>query len=92
MILREDLYLVHTYVFIVSAFLLYYLFLKSRRVPKWLSVWGLVAVVLLTIGNVLQLVGVVLPTVLLALFFSQIMLNEVVLAVYFIVKGFADVK
>lgn len=92
LILREDLYLVHTYVFIVSAFLLYYLFLKSKRVPKWLSLWGIIAVVLLTIGNILQLVGLELPMAVLALCFSQIMLNEVVLAIYLMVKGFVDVK
>lgn len=90
--LRENLYLVHTYVFIVSAFILYYLFLKSKRVPKWLSIWGIIAVVLLTIGNVLQLAGLELPMALLALCFSQIMINEVVLAIYLMVKGFAEVK
>jgi hypothetical protein len=86
--IRDLLYVIHAYIFIISAFLLYYLFIKSELIPKWLAIWGQVAVVLLLIGNILELSSQEIPIVIIGLCLSQIMLNEVVLAVYLIVAGF----
>jgi len=41
----------HTLVFSIGAILFYYLFYKSRAVPRFLSLWGLITVPLVIIGT-----------------------------------------
>jgi hypothetical protein len=70
--------------------LLYYLvFYRSKLIPTWLSVWGIVGVTLLMVAAVLLIFGVIGPLsagqVALA---APIALQEMVLAVWLIVKGF----
>jgi hypothetical protein len=60
--------------FCVSVVLLNALLFRSRLVPRWISVWALVAVVPYLTGAVLVLLAV----------------NEMVLAVYLLVKGFTS--
>jgi len=75
--------------FSIGAFLYYVLFYRTKLVPRWLSGWGLVAIVLTMLSALLTMFGLVGP-------FSteQIILNlpilpqELVLAVWLIVKGF----
>jgi hypothetical protein len=72
----------------ITAFMYYSLFYQYRLVPHWLSVWGLVGIVLVTIGSGLVMLHVVpgFGTV-------QMLLNlpifpqEMVLAVWLILKG-----
>jgi hypothetical protein len=72
----------------IGAFMYYSLFYQYRLVPRWLSVWGLVGIVLVTIGSGLVMLHVVpgFGTV-------QMLLNlpifpqEMVLAVWLILKG-----
>lgn len=87
--LKELIYNVHLIAFVLSALLLYILMLKRPIIPKWISYWGIIAVVLLIIGNYLPLFMGELNQTLAAICFSQIMLNEVVMAVYLIVHGFS---
>lgn len=67
----------------------YVVFFRSKLIPDWLSVWGIVGVVLLMVAAVLVVYGVVAPLsvgqVALA---APIGLQEMVLAVWLIVKGF----
>lgn len=86
---KELIYNVHLVAFAVSALFLYMLMLKSPIIPKWMSYWGIIAVVLLIIGNYLPLFIGELNQTVAALCFSQIMLNEVVMATYLIVHGFS---
>jgi hypothetical protein len=73
---------------VIGAFMYYSLFYQYRLVPRWLSVWGLVGITLVTIGGVLVMLHVIpgLGTV-------QMVLNlpifpqEMVLAVWLIAKG-----
>jgi hypothetical protein len=72
----------------IGAFMYYSLFYHFRLVPRWLSVWGLVGITLVTIGSVLVMLHVIpgFGTV-------QMLLNlpifpqEMVLAVWLIAKG-----
>jgi hypothetical protein len=72
----------------IGAFMYYSLFYQYRLVPRWLSVWGLVGITLVTIGGVLVMLHVIpgFGTV-------QMLLNlpifpqEMVLAVWLIAKG-----
>lgn len=73
----------------LGAIMYYWVFYRSRLVPGWLSVWGLVAIPLLTVSALLVMFGVIdnLSTtqVVLAL---PLAVQEMVLAVWLIAKGF----
>jgi len=73
-----------TIFFILSALIFYYLLYQSKLLPRFISVWGFIAVALVTAGNVL---GISLSIIGL-IFFLPIMSNEIFLAIWLIVKGF----
>jgi hypothetical protein len=70
--------------FCLGAFLLYGALYRYRLVPRWLSVWGFVSVVLVSIQIVADLFGInagmILPL--------PIIVNEITLGIWLIVKGF----
>lgn len=75
----------------VTALILNAVFLQTRLVPRWLSLWGLVGGGLILALGVLKVLG--LPyTAIEAAFTAPIALNEMVLAVWLIVKGFSGEK
>ncbi len=84
---REQAALVAVFAFSVGAFLYYCLFFRSRLVPRWLSVWGIGAVILMFLACVLALFtqNDVTTYMILAL---PIGVQEMVLAVWLIAKGF----
>ena len=51
----------HTLVFSIGAILFYYLFYKSRAVPRILSLWGLITVPLVLIGTLSAVLGYEVP-------------------------------
>lgn len=67
-----------------GALLFYYVLFRSRLVPRWLSVWGLIGAVLVTALGLLAMFGPLV--VLLAI---PIAVQEMVLAVWLIAKGFS---
>jgi len=83
--LRDTIYLVHGYIFAVPALIFYYLLYQSKLIPRWLSVWGIVASVLLILVNVLEMINMI-PQ--LEILYLPIVLNELVLAMWLIIKGF----
>ena len=88
--IRDWIYVSHAYIFILGALILYYLLYQSKLVPRFISVWGVIAVIMLLVGNLLEIMGIS-PAMLIFLFLP-IMLNEVFLAIWLIAKGFnADV-
>jgi len=75
-------------VFAIGAAMMYYLLHQARLVPRWLSLWGLVAAPLFLIAS-LSLPWTGDPNSTLAnMFFAPMALQEMVLAVWLIVKGF----
>lgn len=78
-----------TVAFIVGAPVLYALLYRSRLVPRFIAVWGLVAVAMLAAGNIAQ-VNVLDGFTPLMLLFVPIALNELFLAVWLLVKGFSS--
>ncbi len=86
---RDSLGEVAVLAFGLGALMYYWVFYRSRLVPRWLSAWGLVAIVSLMVSGVLVILGLAEPMsttqVVLAL---PIFLQEMVLAVWLIAKGF----
>ncbi len=82
---RDHIYLLHAYIFAIPALIFYYLLYKSKLIPGWLSVCGVVASILLIIVNILELMWI-LPW--LKILYFPIVLNEVVLSIWLMIKGF----
>jgi Domain of unknown function (DUF4386) len=84
---REQAALVAVFAFSVGAFLYYGLLFRSRLVPRWLSVWGIGAVILMFLACVLALFtqNAVTTYAILAI---PIGVQELVLAVWLMTKGF----
>ncbi len=73
----------------IGAFLYYALFFKTRLVPRWLSVWGLVGIALTVAASILVLFRQIAPLSTVHLLMTlPIAPQEMVLAVWLIVKGF----
>src|SRR4030065_2419989 len=79
--------LVAVFAFCLGAFMYYYLFFQSRLIPRWLSGFGIVAIILMMAACVLSLFSGNPITSSLPLA-APIAVQEMVLAVWLIVKGF----
>jgi len=72
--------------FSIGALLLYYLLYQSQLVPRFISVWGFIAVVALFTWNMLEAFGYSISAGM--VFGLPIILNEIFLGIWLIVKGF----
>jgi len=83
--------LLYIIVYTLGALLFYYILYASKLIPRWLSGWGLFAVVLLFIGALLHMFGMfgAMPLMKVMPFFAPpIGLQELIMAVWLIAKGF----
>jgi hypothetical protein len=85
--IRNHAGLVAVFAFCLGAFLYYYLFFETRLIPRWLSGFGIVAILLMLIACVLSLFSGNRITSYISLLFP-ILIQEMVLAVWLIAKGF----
>lgn len=83
--IRDEIYVGHAYIFAGAALIFYYLLYQSTLVPRWLSVWGGIAAILLIWVNLLEVMGIIPGLMVLYL---PIILNEIALAIWLMVKGF----
>jgi hypothetical protein len=74
--------------FVVSAVIFYYMLYQTKLLPRWLSVWGFVAVASLIVANVLPVPDLTQGFSPAQLLFMPIFLSEILVAVWLIVKGF----
>lgn len=72
----------------IGGLILHSLLVRSKVVPRWLSIWGLIGVLAILVRGVLAVHGFELPGAAQAAFAAPIGINEMVLAVWVIVKGF----
>ena len=79
--------LVGVFAFCLGAFMYYTIFFQSRLIPRWLSGFGIVAIILMMTACVLALFSGNRITSYIPLAFP-IFLQEMVLAVWLIAKGF----
>lgn len=73
--------------FSISALILNYVFWRTNLVPRFLSVWGFVAGLLMLALGGMKVLGLPVSSIEIA-FTVPIALNEMVLAVWLIAKGF----
>ena len=84
---RDHAGLLAVFAFCLGAFMYYYLFFQSRLIPRWLSGFGIVAIILMTAACVLALFSGNRITSYIPLA-APIAVQEMVLGVWLIVKGF----
>jgi len=78
-------------VFGISALILNVILYKSKLVPRWISIWGLIGAALHIPNGLMGMFGVVdVMSTTATLIDMPIALQEMVFAVYLIIKGFAD--
>ena len=80
-----------TIVFCLGALMFNYLLYQTKLVPRWLSGWGLIAVVPYFAAGLLAMFGIIdalSPTY--AILNLPLALQEMVLAIWLIVKGFSS--
>lgn len=70
--------------FVIGAFMFYWLLLRARLVPRWISIWGLVGAVLYLAAPLARMAGLSLDFLMFPL-----AVQEMVLAVWLIAKGFS---
>ena len=75
-----------TVFFLLGAFVFYLLLYQSEILPKWIALWGLIAVVLITAMNALIYTGFDLGFIFLV-FALPMIVNEFFVAIWLIVKG-----
>ncbi|MHC1739783.1 MAG: DUF4386 domain-containing protein [Anaerolineaceae bacterium] len=85
--IRDNAALLAVFAFCLGALMYYYLFFQSRLIPRWLSGFGIVAIVLLLVACILALFSGNRITSYIPLA-ASIAIQEMVLAVWLIVKGF----
>jgi hypothetical protein len=76
---------VHLWVFIAGGFLFYYLLYKTELVPKFISIWGAIAIFSLLMQTILGFINIHHP--LIDALLVLIITNEVFLAIWLMAKG-----
>jgi len=74
-------------VFSLGALLLYFLLYRSRLVPRWISVWGFIAI-LLHFSTAFLMMFRILDSDSATIISLPILVQEMVMAIWLIVKGF----
>jgi len=85
---HDWIYGIHDYIFGIAFLMLSYLLYQSKLVPRFISVWGLIASILFLTANLLGMMGLIPAMASISLL--PIILNELVLAIWLIVKGFNE--
>ena len=74
--------------FALSALIFYYVLYQTKLLPRWLSIWGFIAVASLIAANVLPVPDLTQGFNPAQLLFMPIFLSEILVAIWLIVKGF----
>ncbi|MBI9050237.1 MAG: DUF4386 domain-containing protein [Anaerolineaceae bacterium] len=77
-------------VFILGASMFYYVLFRSKLVPRWLSIWGLLAAIPSLTAGLLHMSGLLDSLSTTAILMEMpLAIQEMVLAIWLIVKGFS---
>jgi len=75
-------------IFAIGALIFYFALYQSKLLPRWISVWGLIAIVLMMTSALLAMFAVELPDAIFGLLVMPIAVQEMVMALWLIIKGF----
>jgi hypothetical protein len=77
------------FVFSIGAFIFYNILYKSKLIPVWLSIWGIIAIILHVMAGILLIFGLQTETSAINNIMNfPIFLQEMVMAIWLIIKGF----
>jgi len=85
---NEWAWVFYVLIFGFGALIFYVALYQSKLLPRWISVWGLIAIVMMMTSALLAMFGVELPDAIFGLLVVPIGVQEMVMAVWLIVKGF----
>lgn len=74
--------------FVLSALIFYYVLYQTKLLPRWLSIWGFIAIISLVAANVLPVPDLTQGFSPAQLLFMPIFISEIIVAIWLIVKGF----
>jgi hypothetical protein len=77
---------IHIYFFLSGALFFYILFYRTKVIPRFISVWGILATIILFAVTMIELSGI--QSTLLDVLLLPMILNELFLAFWLILKGF----
>ena len=80
--------LIYIIIFVVGTLLLNILYYRSKLVPRWISVWGLFAALVLLIASLMVTFNISISTSMTIAMIVPIGLQEIVMAIWLIAKGF----
>ena len=75
-------------IFGFGALIFYIALYQSKLLPRWISIWGLIAIALMMVSALLAMFAVELPEAIFGLLVIPIAVQEMVMALWLIVKGF----
>lgn len=86
----DEINLILIIVFGLGALVLYYLLYTSKLIPRWISVWGILAILLNLSTSFLDMFGLMNASMFAGTLILNfpIFLQEMVMAIWLIVKGF----
>lgn len=87
---NEWAWVFYVFIFAFGAILFYTLLFRSRLLPRWISVWGLIAAAMILASAAMSMFEVQVPEALFGLLVIPIGVQEMVMALWLIIKGFSD--
>jgi len=81
----------YVFIFAIGALIFYTALYQSKLLPRWISIWGWIAIALMAMSAIFAMFEVALPDAVFGLLVIPIMIQEMVMAVWLIVKGFNPV-
>jgi hypothetical protein len=79
--------LIYLVVFVIGALILYSALYKSKLIPRWLSIWGLIGAVAILTASVVATFDI-FPVLFAILLMIPIPLQELTMSIWLIIKGF----
>ena len=85
---NEWAWVFYVLIFGFGALIFYFALYQSKLLPRWISIWGLIAIVMMMTSALLAMFGVELPDAIFGLLVIPIGVQEMVMALWLIIKGF----
>lgn len=83
---KDFTYSIHIIPFGIGAIIFYYLLYKTKALPSWLSLWGLIAVIPVLFGSILNTYGVEIPFIVMLPYVPF----EFFAGLYILIRGLPD--